>query len=253
LGEAVRVEFIGLPIDILSSRETVDLAVAAMRSRKRLQHVAINVAKIVKARSDAELRRDIVGSDLVGIDGMGVVLGLRLAGYDVPERVAGVDVMVAILMRCAKDGFSPFFFGATKSVVEAAAEAACRQFPGLKMAGIENGYFTLEEEPAIIDRIRESRADCLFIGLPTPRKERLLAKYRDSLGIPFIMGVGGSFDVLAGQVRRAPLWVRRWGLEWAYRVYQEPGRLWWRYASTNLAYAGLMVGVLFRRLTTGRP
>jgi N-acetylglucosaminyldiphosphoundecaprenol N-acetyl-beta-D-mannosaminyltransferase len=224
-----------------------------MRSRGRLQHVAINVAKIVKARSDPELRQDIVASDLVGIDGMGVVLGLRLAGYDVPERVAGIDVMMAVLARCAKEGYQPFFFGATEAVVEAAAEAARRKFPGLNMAGVRSGYFTAEEEPAIIDSIRDSGADCLFIGLPTPRKERLLAKYRDYLGVPFVMGVGGSFDVLAGQVSRAPLWVQRWGLEWAYRVYQEPGRLWWRYVSTNLAYAGLMVGVLFRRLTGGRP
>lgn len=249
----MRIEFLGLPIDILSTRETVEQAVGAMKSRTRLQHVAINVAKIVKARSDPELRQDIIGSDLVGIDGMGVVLGLRLAGYDVPERAAGIDVMMAVLARCAEDGFRPFFFGAEKSVVEAAAQVARRQFPRLEMAGIESGYFTREEEPAVIARIRESGADCLFIGLPTPRKERLLAKYRDSLGIPFIMGVGGSFDVLAGQVSRAPAWVQRWGLEWAYRVYQEPGRLWWRYASTNLAYAGLMFGVLFRRLMAGRP
>jgi N-acetylglucosaminyldiphosphoundecaprenol N-acetyl-beta-D-mannosaminyltransferase len=104
----------------------------------------------------------------------------------------------------------------------------------------------------VVAAIGASGADCLFVGMPTPRKERFLARYRDTLNVPFIMGVGGSFDVLAGKVNRAPSWMQRTGLEWAFRLLQEPGRMWWRYATTNLAYAGLLFGVLGRRILRGK-
>lgn len=248
----MRVSFLDLPIDILTMDETVDRALEGMRSRTRVQHVAVNVAKVVKAQSDAELREDIVSSDLIGVDGMGLVLGLRMAGIRVPERAAGIDLMNRLLEQCAVKGYRPYFLGATDSVVHRAAEEACRRYPGLVMAGIQDGYFTPEEEPRIVDRVRASNADCLFIGLPTPAKERLLGKYRDRFGVPFVMGVGGSFDVLSGMVSRAPVWVQKSGFEWLYRVLQEPRRLWWRYASTNAAFLRLMCSVLAQRVTTGK-
>ncbi len=99
----------------------------------------------------------------------------------------------------------------------------------------------------MVCEIRSSRADCLFIGMPTPRKERFLASHCDALGVPFIMGVGGSFDILAGAVRRAPVRMQHLGLEWLYRVYQEPGRMWWRYAKTNTLFAGILAQAIVRQ------
>ena len=117
-----------------------------------------------------------------------------------------------------------------------------KQYPDLRFAGLRDGYFTPEQEAEVVSDIRNSGADRLFIGMPTPRKERFLAAHRDDLNVPFIMGVGGSFDVLAGQIARAPARIQALGLEWLYRVYQEPGRMWWRYARTNTLFAGILSG-----------
>jgi len=236
----MRTHFLGSPIDLLTFDETVAMAVEAMLTRKPKQHVAINVAKIVKMRSNSELRRDVAESDIIGIDGAGIVLGARALGIKVPERVAGIDLMERLLAICSVQHFRPYFFGAKRKVLERAVDNAFHLWPGLQLSGYRDGYFGEEEEHDIVADIRKSRADCLFIGLPTPRKERFLHRYRDELGVSFIMGVGGSFDVLAGHVARAPRAMQTAGLEWLYRVYQEPKRMWWRYVSTNAVYAGLL-------------
>ena len=228
--------------------ETIERAVEAMRLRKRTQHVAINVAKIVQARSNEILRNDLVRSDIVSVDGMGIVMGLRLAGVTVPERVAGIDLFEKILAECAIERFRPFFLGATEDVVQRAIANALRRFPNLQFAGSHHGYFERDQEEDIVKLVGASGADCLFIGMPTPRKERFLHKYRDVLSVPFVMGVGGAFDVMAGKVARAPFWMQQTGLEWLYRVYQEPGRMWWRYLSTNTIYAMLLMGIAIQRL-----
>jgi Undecaprenyl-phosphate glucose phosphotransferase len=213
----------------------------AMRTRNRLHHVALNVAKLVEIGYNKELRDDVHAADIVGIDGMGILLALRMNSVDVPERVAGIDLMRRVLQMCAVDGFKPYFLGAEAHVVTKAAEIARRDCPGLQIAGIHDGYFTPDDEAAIVAEIKASGADCLFVGMPTPRKERFLAKHRAQLDVPFIMGVGGSFDVMAGKVQRAPEVMQRYGFEWLYRVFQEPRRMWWRYARTNTLFA-LMMG-----------
>ena len=243
----MRKELFGIPFDVLSFDATVDRAVDAMRNRRLTQHVALNVAKLVKAQKDAELRRDVVESDIIGIDGMGIVLAGRLLGMRRLQRVSGVDLMQALLKVCAEQGFKPYFLGARQAALQRAMAVARGRYPGLQFAGSHNGYFRPGDEEGIVAAIRESGADCLFIAMPTPRKERFLHKHREALGVPFIMGVGGSIDVLACQVDRAPLLMQRIGLEWLYRIYQEPGRMWWRYASTNLVFAGLLAKALLRR------
>ncbi len=223
-----------------------------MRTRKPTQHVALNVAKLVKARSNAELRSDIVESDIIGVDGMGIVLAARLLGMGTPERVAGIDLMQGLLAACSEHGLRPYFLGARQNVLERAMAVARGRWPQLDFAGARNGYFRPEEEGSVVAAIRESKADCLFIAMPTPQKERFLHRYRDELNVPFIMGVGGSFDVLSYQVDRAPHLLQRAGLEWAYRIYQEPGRMWWRYASTNAVFAGLLGKALIGRALSRR-
>ena len=115
------------------------------------------------------------------------------------------------------------------------------------IAGYRDGYFSADDEEAVVRDIVASGADCLFVAMPTPRKERFLAKHRDALNVPFVMGVGGSFDVIAGFVDRAPSVMQRYGLEWLYRIYQEPRRMWWRYARTNTIFAAMLLSSLVRR------
>ena len=244
---------LGCPIDILTMDETIERAHEAMRSRKRLQHVALNVAKLVNMRSDPVLAADVMSSDVVGIDGMGIVWAAHCFGLPVKERVAGIDLLTQILILCAEEGLKPYFLGATNDVVHRAAKQVLKKYPKICFAGVTDGYFKAEDEIEVVRQIRDSGADCLFIGMPTPRKERFLARHRDELNVPFIMGVGGSFDVLAGEVHRAPAGMRAHGFEWLYRVYQEPRRMWWRYAKTNTLFAGiLMKAIVERYLGTGR-
>lgn len=236
----MRTTLFGLPVDLLSHDETLERALDAMRSGKRCQHVALNVAKIVGARTDAELRRDICESDLVGIDGMGVILALRLLGQRPPERVAGIDLFQSLIAACAREGLRPYLLGAKPDVLERTERRLVEAHPGLVVAGRHHGYFGADDERICAD-VRASGADCLFIALPTPAKERFMARHRDRLGVPFIMGVGGSFDVVAGDVRRAPPAWQRLGLEWLYRLLQEPRRLGGRYVSTNAAFALMLL------------
>jgi N-acetylglucosaminyldiphosphoundecaprenol N-acetyl-beta-D-mannosaminyltransferase len=243
----VREEFLGVPIDILSLNETVDLADRSMSLRQRCQHVALNVAKFVRMRQQPELWRDVVESDIVGIDGAGILWGARLLGLNAHARVAGIDLFREILGLCDAKGFKPFFLGATESVLQKMMSNVRVEHPNLNIAGWHSGYFGAQEELRVVEAIRRSGADCLFLGLPTPRKERLLAQYKDEFGVPFIMGVGGSFDVLAGVVSRAPLWMQSAGLEWFYRLCQEPRRMFWRYFSTNVLFASLLSRELANR------
>ena len=247
----MRIDLLGCPIDVLTMAETVERARAAMLSRTRLQHVALNVAKFVNMRSDPVLRSDVTESDLVGIDGMGIVLAARWLGAPVKERVAGIDLFREILNVCARDGFRPFLLGATSEVLHTAAHAIVNQFPPIQLAGFRDGYFRPDQEIEVVEQIMNSKADCLFIAMPTPRKERFLAAHRDRLGVPFIMGIGGSLDVVAGYVRRAPPLMQSMGLEWLYRVYQEPRRMWWRYAKTNTLFAGILISNFAHRYSVG--
>jgi len=247
----MRVTLLGLPVDILSSDETINRIITAIDTRQRCQHVALNVAKLVNARTNAELDRDVRDSDIVGIDGMGIVYALRLLGHTVPQRVAGVDLFESLMGECASRGLRPYLLGATPQVLGAARRNLSERHPGLIFAGSQHGYFTCEQAAAVCEQIRSSGADCLLIAMPPPRKERFMARHRDSLGVPFVMGVGGTLDVVAGQVRRAPALVQSLGLEWAYRMMQEPRRLATRYLRTNLIFGVLLCRALLVHLTTG--
>jgi N-acetylglucosaminyldiphosphoundecaprenol N-acetyl-beta-D-mannosaminyltransferase len=248
-GDRMRTTLMGLPVDILSFGETLALAEEAMRSGVRRQHVALNVAKLVNARREPELDRDIRNSDIVGIDGMGIVWALRVLGERRAERVPGIDLFERLVGRCAATGFRPYLLGATAEIAAAAEAELKRRHPGLDVAGRHHGYFTAEEEEGICAQIAESGAHCLFVAMPTPRKERFMLRNRDRLAVPFVMGVGGSFDVVAGKVQRAPGLVQRMGLEWAFRLAQEPRRLAARYAHTNAVFAWLLAKEIGQRLT----
>jgi N-acetylglucosaminyldiphosphoundecaprenol N-acetyl-beta-D-mannosaminyltransferase len=235
-----RVEFLGSPMHLITMEETLDLATEAMERHRPLHHTVVNVAKLVTMRKNAELREDVASADVINIDGTGVVWGARLFGIKVPERVAGVDIMEQLFALCADRGFKPYLLGAEQHVLDAVAARLRQVYPNLVVAGTHDGYFKSDEEASVVEAINASGADCLFVAMPTPRKERFLKKYRNHLLPNFVMGVGGSFDVYGGKVSRAPRLVQAIGLEWLYRVLQEPGRLWRRYYETNTAYLVLL-------------
>lgn len=247
-GCSLRQDFLGVPIDCLTLAQTLTAVDRAIQSRKCLQHVCVNVAKFVAMRKNKELEHDVRSSDIVSIDGMGIVWAARLMGIRVPERVPGIDLMDAVIQLCTTKGYRPYFLGATADVNEATCANIQQRFPGIEIAGSQHGYFQADQESEVVAAIRESRADCLFIGMPTPRKEQLLARFHDDFGVPFIMGVGGAFDVIAGYVHRAPRLVQKIGLEWLFRAAQEPLRLGPRYLTTNAIFAGIVSRALASKL-----
>jgi N-acetylglucosaminyldiphosphoundecaprenol N-acetyl-beta-D-mannosaminyltransferase len=242
-----RTDFLGAPMHLLTMDETLALATEAMIAKQPIHHTVINVAKLVNMRSNAELRQDVSEADLINVDGAGVVWGARLLGLDVPERVAGVDIMENLFRICAERGFRPFLLGAETHVLHAVRRRLGRDYPELTVAGAQDGYFKPEDEESVVAAINASGADCLFVAMPTPHKERFLRRHRAALEPSFVMGVGGSFDVYGGKVGRAPRLVQAAGLEWLYRVLQEPRRLWRRYYDTNRAYARLLWSAYWSR------
>jgi N-acetylglucosaminyldiphosphoundecaprenol N-acetyl-beta-D-mannosaminyltransferase len=238
--KARRRMFLGAPLHALTMDETLSLADEAIAQHRPLHHTVVNVAKLVNMQKNAELRDDVSQADVVNVDGKGVLWGARLFGVDLPERVAGVDIMERLFTLCEERGYRPYLLGAERRVLEGVLQRIDREHPRLRVAGMHDGYFKPHEDRDLIEAINAAGTDCLFVAMPTPRKERFLSQYRDVLTASFIMGVGGSFDVYAGKVARAPRLVQALGLEWLFRVLQEPGRLWRRYYETNTAYVRLL-------------
>jgi N-acetylglucosaminyldiphosphoundecaprenol N-acetyl-beta-D-mannosaminyltransferase len=226
-------EVYGVPLHPLTMAQTVARVEELVADGGPHQHVVLNAAKVVQLRDDAALREIVRGCALVNADGQAVVWGARLLGVDVPERVTGVDLMDELLDRASELGWSVYFLGATEDVVRRVVELQKSARPALRIAGWRNGYWSADEEAAVVAGVAAAEPTLLFVAMPTPRKELFLAEHLDALGVPFAMGVGGSFDIIAGVTRRAPLWMQRAGLEWMYRLLQEPRRMFRRYLVGN--------------------
>jgi N-acetylglucosaminyldiphosphoundecaprenol N-acetyl-beta-D-mannosaminyltransferase len=237
-----RIELFSCPMDIATMDETVDWISERIQRRQFTQHVVVNVAKLVHLQKDKTLRDAVHACDIVNIDGMGVVWGARMLGAQIKERVAGVDLFGRLLGMAAGSDLPVFLLGATDEIVTRTAQVVATEYPGLRIAGFHHGYFWDDEE-RIVDLIRESGARLLFVAITSPKKETFIDRWRDQLGVDFVMGVGGTFDVVAGKVRRAPRWMQNSGLEWLYRVIQEPRRMWKRYLSTNIRFAVMLIKV----------
>lgn len=234
-----RIRLFDTHADAWSEAETIEKIAERIERRDFTQHVVINVAKVVNMRRDPQLRRSVEACDIVNIDGMGVVWGGRLLGHEIPERVAGIDLFVKLCGMAADRGWPIYLLGAKEPVVEKTAAVLKERFPALQVAGAHHGYFWDDEE-AMVEAIAASGARLLFIAITSPKKENFIDRWKDRLGVDFVMGVGGSFDVLAGEVKRAPQWMQRAGLEWLYRVLQEPRRMAGRYLGTNSRFALLL-------------
>jgi N-acetylglucosaminyldiphosphoundecaprenol N-acetyl-beta-D-mannosaminyltransferase len=235
-----RERFLGVRLDLVTSETVVQAAAQAMRNRRHLQLGDVNVSKLVDMQENNELRRCVAECDIVCPDGMGIVWGGRLVGIPIEQRVAGIDLMIDVLRVCEREGFRPYFFGATTRILE---DMVCKfktEYPELQVAGWRNGYFTADDEAEIVENIKASKADCIFVGITSPIKEKFLNAYRDEMGVTLQLGVGGAFDVLSGHVKRAPVFVQKLGFEWLYRLLQEPRRLAGRYYVANVRFAILL-------------
>ena len=214
-----------VPVHPLTMQEAVSVLEKSIANGEQAFVVTANAEIIMMCQQDADYKK-IVSQDaqLVLPDGAGAVWAGRYLGYKVPERVAGFDLYCNLLKEAAAKGYKAYFFGGSPGVAEAAKAKSEELYPGVQVVGCRNGYFKEEESQAIIEEINASGADMLFAALGAPKQEKWLVRYRDQLKPKILMGIGGSFDVFAGKMERAPKWMQDASLEWLFRLYKQPSR-----------------------------
>jgi N-acetylglucosaminyldiphosphoundecaprenol N-acetyl-beta-D-mannosaminyltransferase len=247
-----RAMVLGCAIDRVDMDEAVRRCDEFIRGGGFCQHMAVNAAKLVSMRGDHALREITDGCALVTADGQAVVWAARLLGDPLPGRVAGIDLMDELFALGEKSGYSAYILGARPEVLEQGVAAIRARHPRLRIAGYRDGYYADSDAEAVAAEIRAASPDMLFVAMSSPRKEYFLGEHGAGLGVPFVMGVGGAIDVLAGVTRRAPGWMQKAGLEWLYRLMQEPHRLLRRYAVTNALFVSLVLREAARRRLGGR-
>lgn len=245
-----RTWFFGVPLDLLDMEGTIRAIERCVADGMPSAHLGANAANLIAAQDDAAYRGDLGAADLVTADGQSVVWGARLYGLAVPERVTGIDLMQETIEAARRHHWTVYLLGARAETVAALADRLRER--GVPLAGHRDGYFSMDEADEVCAAVRASGATVLFVGMPSPAKERFIIRHAREAGIPASIGVGGSFDVLAGDLRRAPAFVQRIGMEWLFRLLQEPRRLLRRYAVTNTRFILLLLsGALGRRLRLG--
>jgi N-acetylglucosaminyldiphosphoundecaprenol N-acetyl-beta-D-mannosaminyltransferase len=220
--------------------ETVDEITRRIHADERGYLCTVNVAILMMMRGDPRLQRFVENAAMVVADGQPLIWSARALSRPLPERVTGVDLVERLCERAAREGLGVYLLGAHKTVVEKLAVRLLEKYPGLILSGVADGYFGADEFEARARAVAASGAKILVVAMGVPRQEHFIEEQWDRLGVPFAIGVGGSFDVLAGLRARAPAIVQRIGLEWMYRLIQEPGRLWKRYLVTNAQFVFLM-------------
>lgn len=231
-----RVGILGSYIDCLTMDETISRIDEVIKKREPVQHVVLNAAKINLLKKDEQLRTIINQCDIINADGSSIVLAGRLLGIDIPERVTGIDLFGNLIELADRKGYRVYYFGAEEEVVSKVVRIHQERYKNLNIVGYRNGFFSDEESETIANKINMAKPDILFVAFSSPKKEYWIHQFKDNLSVPFVMGVGGSFDVLAGKTKRAPLWMQHYSLEWFYRFIQEPRRMFRRYIIGNVVF-----------------
>ncbi len=227
------VRLFGLPIINTSTDGALTWLCARLDAGERTRVAFVNAHCVNQAARDATYRAALEDADVLLPDGSGLALAARMRGTHIVENLNGTDLIPALGRRLAASGHSVYLLGGTEGVAEAAAASLEARCPGLQVVGTRNGFFTPEEEDGVIADINATRADVVLVAMGVPRQDVWLRRVADRLGAALTVGVGGLFDFLSGRIPRAPMLLRRTGLEWTYRLYQEPRRMWRRYIAGN--------------------
>ena len=219
-----RAEILGVQVDIVTMAQAVERVENLIRAKKNSLVATANAEMIMRATKDEELKKILNAADLVVPDGAGTVWAANHLGYEMPERVAGFDLVQELMRISPAKKFKIFLFGSAPGVADKAKAKAEELYPGIKIVGTRNGFFSPEDEPEIIAQIKKSRPHILLAALGVPKQEKWLAAHKDELKIPVSIGVGGTFDVMAGVMKRGPLWMQKAKLEWLFRGLMQPSR-----------------------------
>lgn len=234
-----RYQILNTYVNAISMQETIDCVEEIIKKGIPTQHVVINASKVNLMEQDEKLREIVNSCPLINADGASIVWAAKKLGVPLTERVTGIDLFDNLVKLSAEKNYKIYLFGAKEEVVVKVKSIFEEKYPTLQIVGYRNGYFTEADEPEIVKNMAESGADILFVAFSSPKKEYWINKYIGQLNIPFVMGVGGSFDVVAGVTDRAPKWMQDHSLEWFYRFIQEPRRMWKRYIIGNAKFVFL--------------
>src|SRR5438105_11639172 len=232
-----QIEILGAFVDRVTLDEAVQRTYEFLTSGLSHQIVTVNVDFVRLAQENREFMEIINRSDLAIADGMPLVWASGWVGDRLPERVTGVELVERCCAVAAEEGYRVFLLGGEDGVAQAAAQVLTGRHPGLQIAGAYSppiGPFSDEEERKMVNMIKQARPHLLFVAFGAPKQDTWIAKHRDELAVPVAIGVGGVFNFLTGRLKRAPMWMQQHGLEWLYRVVQEPRRLWRRYFVMDL-------------------
>ena len=233
LGNNSRVTILNTSIDVLTMKETIDLVEQYVITKTPLHLMGVNADKINEVNSNERMKQIVNSCGIINADGASVIMASKYLNKPLPERVAGVDLMQELVALSARKGYSIYLLGAKQEVVIKTAEVLKDKYNDLNIVGVHNGYFKEDEWPQIYEDINKVNPDFVFVGITSPIKEYLI-EFLQSMGAKSVfMGVGGSFDVISGNIPRAPLWMQKCNLEWLFRVIQEPKRLFKRYFVGN--------------------
>ena len=221
---ADQVNILGVNVDAVTMAEAVAHVTEAMDVRANVMIATANAEMIMRATHDEELRDILNAAALVVPDGAGTVWAARHLGHAMPERVAGYDLAQELLRRAPAEGRRIYFFGAAPGVAEKAKEKAEQLYPGIEIVGVRNGFFSPADNAEIIAEIRAARPDLLLVALGVPKQEKWIAAHLAALDVPAAIGVGGTLDVMAGVMKRAPYWMQKAKLEWLFRGLMQPKR-----------------------------
>ena len=241
-----RYKILNTYVNALSMDDTVAEVEKIIAGKKPTQHVVINASKVNLMENDAKLREIVNACPLINADGASIVWAAKKLGVPLKERVTGCDLFQKLVEAAAEKKYKIYLFGAKEEVVRKVKSVFEEKYPILQIVGYRNGYFTEADEPEIVRDMAQSGADMMFVAFSSPKKEYWVHKYLDEINIPFVMGVGGSFDIVAGVTERAPLWWQNHGLEWLYRFIQEPRRMWKRYIIGNAKFVVLTYRYVFK-------
>jgi len=248
-----KINFLATQVDNLSMDETVSYIEKMIRQKEKIVREDINAAKIVWMQKDSTFAHIIQKADLINADGQSIILASKLLGNSIKERVSGIDLMEQLVSSAYQNQWKIFFLGASEEVILQTVNTYINHYSKEIIAGYHNGYFSIEEEKKIVDTINQSNANILFIGISSPKKEYFIKTHVETLNCNLIMGVGGSFDVVAGKVNRAPVWMQKSALEWFYRLLQEPRKMWKRYLYTNTIFIWLVFKAYLLKKDSSSP
>lgn len=241
LGRNKRITMMNTVIDVLDMKETVELVDEYIKTNTPLHLMGVNADKINELNSNPLMKEIVNKCGIINADGASVVLASKLLKKKLPERVAGVDLMLELVKLCCEKNYSIYLLGAKQSVVEQTRDVLMDKYSNLNIKGIHNGYFKEEQWDNISKELKKLKPDIVFVGITSPTKEYLIEYLQNDGNKSVFMGVGGSFDVISGNIPRAPKWMQKCNLEWLFRVIQEPKRLFKRYFVGNLKFIKLVI------------